>query len=198
VGETEADADPAVSRRDFLRRSAIAGGIVLPFAIAGRVVLATPAQARDAGAPLQFLDAAEAADLELLGEALVPGAAAAGIVHYVDHQLSCPPAESLLMGKYIGLKPPFAPFYRSALAGVRAALIAGAGEPAARAQALASALQGAFTGKPFAGWSGPPAGFVYFVLRSDAIDVVYGTPAGFERLGVPYMPHILPPDGWST
>ena len=62
----------------------------------------------------------------------------------------------------------------------------------------AAALQGAFTGKPFDAWSGPAAGLVYFVLRSDAVDVVYGTPAGFERLGVPYMAHILPPAGWGT
>jgi len=32
------------------------------------------------------------------------------------------------------------------------------------------------------------------MVRSDAVDVVYGTVEGFERLGVPYMPHILPPD----
>ena len=28
-------------------------------------------------------------------------------------------------------------------------------------------------------------------------DVVYGTPEGFKKLGVPYMEHILPPEGWS-
>jgi hypothetical protein len=33
---------------------------------------------------------------------------------------------------------------------------------------------------------------VYFVLRSDAVDVVYGTMEGYESLGVPYMPHIVP------
>jgi hypothetical protein len=33
-------------------------------------------------------------------------------------------------------------------------------------------------------------------VRSDAVDVVYGTPAGFEALGVPYMEHIMPPRRW--
>ena len=28
------------------------------------------------------------------------------------------------------------------------------------------------------------------------IDVVYGTVEGFARLGVPYMPHILPERSW--
>jgi hypothetical protein len=173
------------------------GGVLVPLAIAGREALATPAEARSAGAPLKFLTAAEAGDLELLGEALVPGAAAAGLVHYLDHQLACPAADSMLMGKYLGVSPPFGPFYRATLAAMHAALAAGSGDPATRAQALATGLLAAFTGTPLPRWSGPPAGLAYFVLRSDAIDVVYGTPAGFERLGVPYMAHIMPPAGWG-
>jgi len=82
---------------------------------------------------------------------------------------------------------------------VRTALATASGETSsARALSLAMALQAAFTGKAFAGWDGPPAGFIYFVLRSDAIDVLYGTPEGFERLGVPYMAHIQPPAGWGA
>ena len=46
------------------------------------------------------------------------------------------------------------------------------------------------------GWAGPPAPLVYFVVRSDAVDVVYGTPEGFDKLGVPYMQHIMPPRKW--
>jgi hypothetical protein len=26
--------------------------------------------------------------------------------------------------------------------------------------------------------------------------VVYGTVEGFAKLNIPYMPHILPPEGW--
>jgi len=46
------------------------------------------------------------------------------------------------------------------------------------------------------GWQGPPQGFVYFVLRSDAVDVVYGTVEGYEALGVPYQAHIMPLKRW--
>jgi hypothetical protein len=48
-----------------------------------------------------------------------------------------------------------------------------------------------------AGWAGGvPAPLFYFGLRSDAIDVVYGTVDGFAKLGIPYMPHILPTTAW--
>ena len=41
------------------------------------------------------------------------------------------------------------------------------------------------------GWQGPAGPFVYGVLRSDAVDVVYSTMEGYEALGVPYMAHII-------
>jgi hypothetical protein len=34
------------------------------------------------------------------------------------------------------------------------------------------------------------------VLRSDAVDVVYGTMEGYASLGIPYMPHIAPTKRW--
>jgi len=46
------------------------------------------------------------------------------------------------------------------------------------------------------GWQGPPSGFVYLVLRSDAVDVVYGTEEGYQALGIPYMAHIAPLKRW--
>ena len=46
------------------------------------------------------------------------------------------------------------------------------------------------------GWQGPPGPFVYLVLRSDAVDVVYGTMDGYAALGIPYMPHIAPEKRW--
>jgi hypothetical protein len=105
----------------------------------------------------------------------------------------------MLMAKYLGLAPPLGPFYRGALAATRAALdrhdadAAHAGDRVRAAAALAAAMLGGTVD----GWSGPPAGLVRFVLRTDAIDVVYGTPAGFDRLGVPYMAHIHPPSRWG-
>lgn len=190
-------AGEVVSRRGFLRRSASVGSLLLPSMVAGRRALASPAEASAASGPLRFLSADEAADLERLGEALVPGSAAAGLVHYVDHQLAAPAADSMLMARYLGVVPPFGAFYRAALAAVHEAFASGTGDATARAHDLGAALQRAFTGAPLPAWSGPPAGLVYFVLRSDAIDVLYGTPAGFARLGVPYMAHIQPPSRWG-
>ena len=46
------------------------------------------------------------------------------------------------------------------------------------------------------GWQGPAGPFVYLVLRSDAVDVVYGTMEGYAELGIPYMPHIAPEKRW--
>jgi hypothetical protein len=43
---------------------------------------------------------------------------------------------------------------------------------------------------------GAAVALLYFVARSDAVDVVYGTQAGFEKLGIPYMAHILPDKDW--
>ena len=36
----------------------------------------------------------------------------------------------------------------------------------------------------------------YTVLRFDSIDVVYGTMAGYDALGIPYMAHIAPTQRW--
>ena len=47
-----------------------------------------------------------------------------------------------------------------------------------------------------ANWEGPPASYMLFVLRADALDVTYGTPGGFEALGIPYTAHIMPEKPW--
>jgi hypothetical protein len=47
-----------------------------------------------------------------------------------------------------------------------------------------------------ANWSGPPQPLFYMMVRSDAVDVVYGTKEGFDELNVPYMAHIMPPEKW--
>ena len=45
-------------------------------------------------------------------------------------------------------------------------------------------------------WAGPPPPLFYLAVRSDAADLVYGTPAAFARMQVPYMAHIEPPADW--
>lgn len=151
------------SRRDILKQVAL-------FAFAGAKLL-TPAAARAAGHPYRVFNSDQVRTLETLGEALVPGSKKAGLAHFIDIQLAGPAADSLLMIKYLGVNPPFTPFYMSGLAAAAAAR-----------NPDVSSLSPLF----------------YFVLRNDAIDVVYGTTEGYESLGVPYMAHIPPPSGWGA
>ncbi len=46
------------------------------------------------------------------------------------------------------------------------------------------------------GWTGPGGSFVYTILRTDAVDVVYGTMEGYAALGIPYQAHIVPERRW--
>ena len=170
------------------RRTLLGGIGLLGFTIAGRRLMLSPAAARAAGYRPQTLATSEAATLEALGEALVPGAARAGIVAYVDQQISGPPEEALLMLRYLDVPPPYAGFYRAALARVDDIARARFGRPMtdlapdARAGVVDDLVERDF-----------PA---YFALRADAVDVVYGTRAGMARLGVPIMGHIEPASEW--
>lgn len=184
----------AESRRDFIRHSV---GL-LAFAIGGSVQLLTPADARQKNVPYRAFDGAQVKTLEALGEILLPGSAAAGLAHFIDVQLSGPALDGMLMIKYLGLNPPFTDFYKSGLAGVESAARAqyskALGDLAAKD---AHALVAGMAKGEIAGWSGPPAPLFFFVLRNDAVDVSYGTVAGFESLNVPYMPHIPPATRWG-
>jgi len=118
-----------------------------------------------------------------------------GISHYVDAQL----AKELpfLIYRYLDVPIPAADFYRGALVALEGYSQATrqAAFPALSAEDRAAVVGEVAAGNP-EGWGGPPAGLVYFVVRADAVDVVYGTEAGFERLGLPYVPHIAPPERW--
>ncbi len=186
------------SRRDFIVRGAAGGACLLTFTLAGCEAKLTPAQARTAQIPFRALDAADVKTVDALGETLLPGSSTAGLAHYLDHQLSGNPADSMLMIKYLRVAAPFNEFYRSGLRATNAAAQSAYGKDfpdlgAERATALVTRMSGGHLD----GWQGPPAGLFYFVLRSDAVDVVYGTQAGFELLGVPYMAHIEPPSRWG-
>lgn len=158
----------------------------------------SPAEARLAKAAFRTLDSTDVGTLDALGEVLLPGSAASGLSHYIDHQLSGSLPESMLVIKYLGVNPPFADFYKAGLAAARAAARTQYdASVSALSAANARALVGQMAAGAVTGWGGPPAALFYFVLRSDAIDVVYGTQIGFESLGVPYMPHIVPPSRWG-
>ena len=184
----------AMERRVFLKG---AGMGMLAFTVGGANVLMTPGQARAQGVPFRLLKAHEAETIEALGETLVPGARRSGIAHFIDQQVSVTPGEALLEARQLNVKPPFINFYRAAITAVDKASEARSGR---RFAALSATDQHDFVDlmrqNKIDGWQGPAGGFVYFVLRSDAVDVVYGTMEGYESLGVPYMPHIAPDRRW--
>ena len=186
-------ATPALGRRTLLK----SGALMIACVVAGERVQLTPAQARAAAAVLQVLTPDQAQTLAHLAETLVPGARAAGVVEFVDSQLAAEPGESLLIARYFGVVPPFRDFYAGALAAIDAAARTAHDQPfAALAPAAALPLAASLLAGPPPGWTGPPAPLFYLAVRGDAVDVVYGTPAGFETLGVPYMEHIMPPRRW--
>jgi hypothetical protein len=80
--------EPIVSRRVVLAQMA-AGVSALAIHAAGGPV--SPRAARAQGLALQHLNASEGAAFEALGDTLLPGAALAGVAHYVDDQLGLSP-----------------------------------------------------------------------------------------------------------
>jgi hypothetical protein len=186
--------DP-IERRVF-NQGALIGA--LAFMVGGVETLLTPRQAHAQGVPLRTLKPEEAKALGAVGEALVPGARGAGVVQFVDQQISIPAEEALLEARIMNVKPPFANFYRAAIGAIERASKSrheGRGfaelNPAEQHDFIDAMRQ-----NKIEGWQGPPGAFVYFLLRSDAVDVVYGTMEGYASLGVPYMPHIAPTRSW--
>jgi Gluconate 2-dehydrogenase subunit 3 len=183
-----------MERRVFLKG---AGMGVLAFTVGGASVMMTPAAARAQGVPFRMLKAHEAEAIEALGETLVPGAQRSGIAHFIDQQVAVPPGEALLEARQLNVKPPFINFYRAAIAAVdKAAEARGGRRFAALSPDDRHGFIDAMRQNKIDGWLGPPGGFVYLVLRNDALDVVYGTMEGYEQMGVPYMPHIAPDRRW--
>jgi hypothetical protein len=184
----------AIERRAFVQGAGLG---TLAFVVGGAEVFLTPRQAHAQGVPLRTLSADQAATLDALGETLVPGAKEAGITNFVDQQISGPPERALLQARVLNVRPPFANFYRAALGAVDAASNKTKSKKFAE---LSAAEQHDFVGQmrinKIEGWQGPPSPFIFGVLRSDAVDVVYGTMEGYAALGIPYMPHIAPTQKW--
>ena len=179
------------------RRAALKHTLALAFTVAGAEALLSPREARAHGADFRVLSAQEIRALESFGEALLPGAREAGIAHFVDQQLSVAAPDSLLMIRYLDIPPPYVGFYRPALAALDAASKAAYQRPFDElAPEVADEFVGVLSRKIPNGWQGPPSPLFFFIARSDAVDVVYGTPEGFKKLGIPYMPHIMPARKW--
>src|ERR1700722_17541970 len=188
------DTMDAIERRAFIKG---AGAGALAFTVGGADVMLTPREARAQGVPLRTLKPDEAATIEAIGETLAPGARQQGIANFIDHQLSVPAEEALLEARILNVKPPYANFYRAAIGAINNASTAKHGKPFAQ---LDAATQHEFVDQmrqnKIDGWKGPGGPFVYLILRSDAVDVVYGTMAGYASLDVPYMAHIAPTKRW--
>jgi hypothetical protein len=171
---------------------------LLTFKLAGCEREMSPASARAERIPLQVLSKVQCTGLEALAETLVPGSVAAGVAHYVDHQLAASHADCMLMIKYLGVDPPFTGLYQDGLAALdklsrrEASTSFAALSPTAKTTLALKMASG-----DVADWDGPPPGFFTFVLRSDAVDVRYGSPDGFADLGIPYMAHIEPASLWD-
>jgi hypothetical protein len=184
-----------IERRDFIKGAATGA---LAFTVGGVETLLTPREARAQNVPFRLLKANEAETIEALGETLVPGARAAGVAHFIDQQLSVPPGEALLEARILNVRPPYAAFYRAAIGAVDTAskaLNSGRDfaqlDPGERHDFVDAMRQ-----NKLQNWKGPGGSLVYLVLRSDAVDVVYGTVEGYDALGIPYMPHIAPQQRW--
>jgi Gluconate 2-dehydrogenase subunit 3 len=181
-----------LTRRDLLSR--IGGGLVA-LTISTPWGPLAPAEARARAAPFKNLTATEGAALEALGDVLLPGAAKAGIGHYVDDQLGR--TDSLLFLKYMEYPESQLEFYRQGLASLDGVCGARHGSPFARALGEQKVtIVREISQKNPEGWNGPPAALFYFVVRNDAVDVYYGTEEGFQRLQIPYRPHLPPPAKW--
>ena len=173
----------SLTRRHLLARSSAAGF----FMVAGQWVWLTPREAEAREFEPQILSPEQCTALSILGDALVPGAATAGLAAYIDLQLQAGD-QSLLIGKYLGVDTSAqAGFYQAAADNV----IAITDERTSTQTFIAN-----MAGDTLSDWIGPPASYVLFVLRADALDVTYGTPEGFENLGIPYMAHIMPEQPW--
>lgn len=185
------------TRRDFVDRALKGSVLALSFEMGGASLLLTPKQARAQDVPLRNLDETQARRIEILGGTIVTGAVDAGLVHFLDHQMGVDPDDALLLCKYFNVRPPYINFYGAGLeiaAGMSNEVV---GKPiedlnAEEAQQLVRAM-----GNPELLVDGFPVFLFYMCLRSDAVDVVYGTPEGFRKLNIPYMEHIMPPEGWD-
>lgn len=186
-----------VTRRTFVERAVNASILSLPYVLPTGTVLLTPRQARAKPVPLHHLEAGQAARLEKLAEAMVPGSTAAGLTHFIDHQLGVDPSDALLIAKYFQVALPYSEFYTSGTKVVdhlaRKAL--GRGIDGLDPAGMTALIKSIST--PGTAEEGFPIFVFYLCLRSDAVDVVYGTPEGFKELNIPYMQHIMPPEGWD-
>lgn len=186
--------EPEPSRRQFLAET-LSRGVALA-TVAGTSPAAWAATGGRVRGRLGVLSTSEAATYGAWCEVLAPGADEAGVAQFVDAQLGEPFPDSRLLLRYL-LNPPFAEFYRAGIEGIVAESRARFGKPfvALNGDRRVAVVEAAMTSSAVA-WTDPDPSLFYFVSRSDAVDVVYGTVDGFRDLDIPYLAHIRPPRSW--
>lgn len=186
--------DGSLSRREFLAdlRSSVVALAVLGFASPASLAAADGRRPKK----LRVFSKSEAATYAAWGDVLAIGAAKAGVAQFVDKYLAKPYPDSLLLLRLLQ-NPPFDDFYTGGIAGIDQESQARFSRPflALQAEQRNAVVNAAATSSTIA-WTTPNPNFFYFVSRSDAVDVVYGTVKGFHKLDIPYLPHIRPPTPW--
>lgn len=143
----------------------------------------------------QALTVDERETLGAVADTLVPSSAAAGVADFVAAMLAEP--DPRLCYRFVSFPIPPRAFYKLALASFDDLSHAMMGRPlnalppSERLRVVEKLVQPNVNG-----WKGPPTTLVYFVLRSDAIDALYGVQEAYTRLDIPYMAHIEPPRPW--
>lgn len=180
------------------RRQVVGGaGALFVYLVGGCAERLTPEEARAAGAAFRVLAPDTVRVLDRLGDVLVPGTTAAGFTHFIDAVSAGPREANLSILRYMDWPGDAASFYRDGAAGLDQLAAMRFGRPFTEtSDADAASLIGAIAAAQPEGWAGPPAPLFYFVARSDAVDVYYGSPEGFDRLQVERMHHIDPPKPW--
>lgn len=183
-----------VSRRKFLDRTvhcATAVGAAVGCSPAG-LALAQGSRPQQ----LRVFSESQAETYAAWCNILAIGAAEAGVAFFVDKYLADTLPDSLLFIRLLQ-NPPFDDFYLSGIKGIDQESQARYSKPflALGKTERKTVVEAAATSSTIA-WTDPDPHFFYFVSRSDAVDVVYGTVDGFSDLDIPYLEHIRPSRPW--
>ncbi len=141
------------------------------------------------------LSPGERRTLAAIADALVPGASHAGVVDFIAAMLADP--DPMLCYRFLSLPIPPLDFYKASLDAIADLSVKVIGRSAdALSVGERNVLIGTMLSPNARAWKGPPAALVYFVIRNDAIDAVYGDERTYAHLDVPYMAHIEAPARW--